>query len=333
MHADEQSGARDGQSDFDFNIGTWKTHIRRLQHPLSGLSDWTEMNGTVYVRKVWGGRAQLEEIEADGSGGHFEGLTLFLYNSQAHQWSQHFADSSVGVLEHPLVGEFKDGRGEFFDLESFNGRTVWVRFVWSDIKADSHHIEQSFSNDGGKTWEPNFVATLTRVDTRSAAEPSPSNPLTRMPEGAHDFDFQFGTWKTHIRRLQKPLTKSTSWTGYDGISVVSKVWGGRASLFELDAEGPTGHIAGVGLRLFNPQSHQWSLNWANSADATMTSAMIGRFSNGRGRFYDQEEFQGKIIMVRNGFSAITARSSRFEQAFSDDAGRTWEPNWIMTFSR
>jgi hypothetical protein len=74
---------RDGQHDFDFNIGTWKTHIRRRLHPLTGSDDWVELDGTVTVRKFWDGRAQLEEIEADGSTGHFEGLTLFLYNPEA----------------------------------------------------------------------------------------------------------------------------------------------------------------------------------------------------------------------------------------------------------
>src|ERR1700723_1029996 len=78
----------DGQHDFDFNLGTWHTHIKRLQHPLTGSTTWTEMQGTVVVRKVWDGRAELEEIEADGAAGPFEGLTLFLYNPDAHQWSQ-----------------------------------------------------------------------------------------------------------------------------------------------------------------------------------------------------------------------------------------------------
>jgi hypothetical protein len=65
-------------------------------------------------------------------------------------------------LSLPEVGEFRNGRGEFFDQETYNGRTILVRGVWSDITPDSHRFEQSFSDDGGKTWEPNFVATLTR---------------------------------------------------------------------------------------------------------------------------------------------------------------------------
>ena len=115
------------------------------------------------MRKVWGGRAQLEEIEADGPNGHWEGLTLFLYNPAAHQWSQTFASIEDGKLEEPMIGEFKDGRGEFYSQETFKGRSVRVRFVWSEIAPDSHHVEQAFSADGGKTWEPNFIADLTRA--------------------------------------------------------------------------------------------------------------------------------------------------------------------------
>jgi hypothetical protein len=154
---------RDGQHDFDFNFGTWKTHILRLQHPLSGSATWIELNGTVVVRKVWDGRGQLEEIKADGSTGHFEGMTLFLYNPESHQWSQAFANSNDGTMGQPAIGEFKNGRGELFDQESFNGRAILVRGTWSDITPDSHRFEQAFSDDGGKTWEPNFIATLTRV--------------------------------------------------------------------------------------------------------------------------------------------------------------------------
>jgi hypothetical protein len=154
---------RDGQHDFDFNIGTWQTHIKRLVHPLTGSTNWIEMNGTVVVRKVWDGRAQLEEVEADGSGAHHESLSLFLYNPESRQWSINFAGSKDGSLGPAAVGEFKNGRGEFFDQEPFNGRSILVRIVWSDITPDSHRFEQSFSDDGGKTWEPNFTAMLTRV--------------------------------------------------------------------------------------------------------------------------------------------------------------------------
>lgn len=124
-------------------------------------------------------------------------------------------------------------------------------------------------------------------------------------DGQRDFDFNFGTWKTHVSRLLHPLTGSTAWSEYEGISVVRKVWNGRANLLELEADGPAGHIEGLGLRLFNPQSRQWSLNWASSNDGTMNQPMIGEFKNGRGEFFDQEPFNGRAIFVRNSFSDIT----------------------------
>jgi hypothetical protein len=155
--------ARDGVHDFDFNVGTWHTHIRRETKALSGSSEFIEMDGIVTVRKVWNGRAQLEEIETDGPNGHWEGMTLFLYNPQAHQWSQLFASSKNGILQPPLIGSFKDGKGELYSQDTFNGRTILVRGTWSDIKPDSHHFQEDYSDDGGKTWEPVFIADLTRV--------------------------------------------------------------------------------------------------------------------------------------------------------------------------
>jgi hypothetical protein len=153
---------RDGQHDFDFHLGNWKSHVTRLQHPLTGSTTWIEANGTLVARKVWDGRAQLEELELDGTSWHLEDLLLFLYNPQTHQWSLNSADSGGGTMNPPMVGEFKNGRGEFYDQETFKGRMILVRQVWSDITPTSHHFEQAFSDDGGKTWEVNFKASLTR---------------------------------------------------------------------------------------------------------------------------------------------------------------------------
>jgi len=154
---------RDGQRDFDFEIGTWKTHLKRLVRPLTGSTTWVELEGTSVVRKVWDGRANLLELQANGPSGRFEGLSLRLYNPQARQWSLNFSNSSGGTLSPPTIGEFKNGRGEFYNQETLNGRTILVRFVISVITPDSAHFEQAFSDDGGKTWEVNWIATDTRV--------------------------------------------------------------------------------------------------------------------------------------------------------------------------
>ena len=158
---------RDGQHDFDFEMGTWKIHLSRLPHPLTGSTTWVEFDGTSVTRKVWDGRAYLEEFETDGPTGRIEGLTLRLYNPQSHQWNLNWANSKDGTLGQPMIGQFKNGRGEFFDQEPFNGRTIFVRYVWSDITPNSAHFEQSFSDDGGKTWEANWITTQTRVQDES----------------------------------------------------------------------------------------------------------------------------------------------------------------------
>jgi hypothetical protein len=163
--AHASSSYRDGQHDFDFEIGTWKTHLKRLIHPLTGSQQWATYDGTTVVSKVWNGRANLVELEVDGQAGHMELLSLRLYNPQAHQWSLNVASSKGGSVGVPAIGEFRNGRGEFIDQESYGDRMILVRFVISDITFDSCNFEQSFSDDGGKTWEVNWIATDTRVKT------------------------------------------------------------------------------------------------------------------------------------------------------------------------
>ena len=167
----QAAGQRDGQHDFDFELGTWKIHLKKLMHPLTGSTTWVEFDGSSVTRKVWDGRSQLEEFETDSpGGGHIEGLTLRLYDPQTHQWSLYWATSKSGTIGVPTIGQFKDGHGEFYDTEPAgpNGKSILVRFIWSKTDTDSPHFEQSFSEDGGKTWEVNWITDQVRV--KNAAE-------------------------------------------------------------------------------------------------------------------------------------------------------------------
>src|SRR5262249_20067920 len=103
----------DGQHDFDFGDGTWHSQIRRLQHPLTGSTTWLDYDGKVHTRKLWGGKAHLEEVEVDGPDGHIEGMTLRLYDPKAHEWSLNWATSDDGTIGPPAMGAFKSGLGEF----------------------------------------------------------------------------------------------------------------------------------------------------------------------------------------------------------------------------
>jgi hypothetical protein len=323
-------GGVDHSHDFDFNFGVWRTHIKYSMDPLSGSTEFVELNGTVTVRKVWGGRAQLEEVEADGPHGHWEGLTLFLYNPAAHQWSMNFANSRNGMATPPATGEFNNGRGEFYDQEFVDGRATLVRIVWSDITPNAHHFEQALSRDGGRTWAPNFVATVTRE--LPDAQPQPVAPPASIA-GQHDFDWQFGTWKIQMSRLAHPLTGSTTWTELNGKVVVREVWGGRANLAEITADGASGRLELLSLRLFNPESRQWNLYFASSSTGTLNEPEIGEFSNGRGEFYVQRPVNGRTILLRFVFADIGTDSGRDEQAYSQDGGRTWETNLVTHQSR
>ncbi len=157
---------RDGQHDFDPLIGAWKYHLKRRLNPLTGSNTWIEFDGTVCF-KVWDGRAQLDTLEVDGPTGHIEGLTLRMYDPQSHQWRLYWANSKNGIMDPPQIGEFKNGHGEFFAQDTIDGKSLLIRFAWTDMTTNSPHFEQSFSDDGGKTWEVNWITGQTRVKDES----------------------------------------------------------------------------------------------------------------------------------------------------------------------
>jgi hypothetical protein len=156
---------RDGQHDFDFEIGRWKIHLKKLKDRLKGSHEWIEFDGTTVTRPLWNGKAVIEEMEVDAPvAGHIEGMTVRLYSPTAHQWSIYWANQKNGRFDNPMSGEFKDGRGEFYDQEPWEGRMILVRYIWSNITPKSAHFEQAFSDDGGKTWEVNWITDQQRIE-------------------------------------------------------------------------------------------------------------------------------------------------------------------------
>jgi hypothetical protein len=163
------SAQRDGSHDFDPLLGSWKYHLRRLLNPLTGSNTWVDYEGTGVCRPIYDG-AQIDQFLGDGGpAGKIEGLTLRTYNPTTHQWRLYWSNIKVGVLDPPQVGEFKDGVGEFFAMDTINNKTILIRFRWTNMNT-TPHFEQSFSDDGGKTWEVNWITDQTRV-----AEPDKSH--------------------------------------------------------------------------------------------------------------------------------------------------------------
>jgi len=159
-----------------------------------------------------------------------------------------------------------------------------------------------------------------------------------MPDGPagtpRDFDFEHGRWHTSLRRLLEPMSGRQQWAEYRGTSTVHPLLGGRANLVELEVAGPQGRIEGVSLRLFDTQRRRWTLNYSNVAGGTLELPMSGGFAGGaRGVFLGADTFRGRAIVVRFVIEVLDADHCRFEQAFSADAGATWEVNWIATDTR
>ncbi len=154
----------DPRKDFDFLIGSWEVHNMKLKERLKGSTDWDAFKGSVVVRAIWGGLANVDEYQAETPSGRIQGMTVRLFNPKTEQWSLYWANAASGTLEVPVIGEFKNGRGEFYDQEFFEGKAIYVRFIWSDITPNSCHWEQAFSADGGKNWETNWTMDFTRTE-------------------------------------------------------------------------------------------------------------------------------------------------------------------------
>ena len=159
----QDAAPRDGLHDFDFVIGHWNVHLRKLLHPLTGSTEWVSYTGTSVMRKLWDDRANVEEFKVTSADGqqHIDAQTLRLYDPATRQWSIWLADAAHGKLGGPpVVGAFHDGRGEFTDAEEWQGRTILVRYVWTQPTPTTAHMEQSFSPDWGRTWEVNWICEL-----------------------------------------------------------------------------------------------------------------------------------------------------------------------------
>jgi len=308
----------DGAHDFDFAFGTFHTHVRRLP---DGSAKWITTDGIVTTRKIWNGKANLEELEIPMPSDYLEGITLRLYDPTAREWNLYFADSRTGEVESPEVGRFANGRGVFYSYEMIGSAPTYVRQTYFDATPTSYKFEQAFSWDAGKTWHPNFVASLNRIDPATVKVPQP--PATPLSAQQHGFDWQFGLWNIHMHALLHALTPSSQWEDLKGTVNVMKLWSGRANLAEIEVSGPTRHLEILALRLFQPQTRHWTLAFAGSGGGALGAPMYGSFKNGRGVFYDQESYNGRTVLDRFVFFDTAPNSARDVEALSEDGGKSW----------
>ena len=153
----------DGRNDFDFLIGTWKVHHRRLKERLKGSTEWEEFDGDTVDRKILNGLGNIDENIIHRKTGPVHAISFRLFNPESKEWSIYWSTNLTGTLDVPMIGGFKEGRGEFYSQEVFESRHIYNRFIWSKITTNSCQWEQAFSIDGGKSWETNWIMEFERV--------------------------------------------------------------------------------------------------------------------------------------------------------------------------
>ena len=154
---------RDGSRDFDFQTGHWRIRNERLKKRLQGCTEWETFEATQEARLLPGGLGNIDSFITDHWPG-FVGMSLRLYNRRTRRWSIYWASNHIDGLEPPVVGSFDNGVGVFEGRQELDGRTILVRFTWSNITRTGARWEQEFSPDDGKTWEKNWIMTMTRTD-------------------------------------------------------------------------------------------------------------------------------------------------------------------------
>lgn len=149
-----------GQHDFDFFVGKWRQHNRRLVH-----QQWIEFDSTAVARRMLDGRGNVDEFEAETPSGHLEGMTVRLYSADTHDWSIYSSSGNAGAFSSPAsVGHFVNGHGEFYEHEELDGKPIRLRFLWEVRSPKQYHWEQAFSTDEGKTWETNWIIDSKKME-------------------------------------------------------------------------------------------------------------------------------------------------------------------------
>ena len=150
--------------DFDFLLGSWKVHNRMRRKWLAGVDEWDEFEATSVARPILEGLGNVDEYRTDYAGGSV-GMAFRFFDPQRKVWFIYWATTKrPGLLDPPVAGTIDGDSGIFEGDDTFDGRPILVRFVWSRVTSGTPRWEQAFSDDGGATWETNWVMDFTPVE-------------------------------------------------------------------------------------------------------------------------------------------------------------------------
>ncbi len=184
------------------------------------------------------------------------------------------------------------------------------------------------------------MRTQTQNATPAATPHQPPAYACAAPNATHDFDFLMGPWHIRNTRLVRRLAGCNEWEIFDATGTARALPGGIGNYDDFTPLVWSPGFVGMSLRVFSPATQRWSIYWLDNVTGGLAPTtgqlrppVIGGFHGGRGQFYGEETFEGRPVRVRFAWSAMHTGAPRWEQAFSDDGGATWEVNWVMEFLR
>lgn len=323
----------DRRGDWAWLEGNWKVEHRRLRRRLVRDNHWDRFAGTSAVWMTLGGLGTIDDNILHLPGGDYRAVGIRAYDPASDRWSIWWLDGRNPTrIDPPVTGRFHGDSGTFSGSDLFEGRPIDVRFRWRGIRSSRPHWQQSFSPDDGASWEMNWENFF----TRTAATPT---PLPLLPQGdaaraPDDWGFLAGRWTVRHRKLRKRLIGSREWDEFSGTFVNWPTLGGNGNVGDNLMNAPGGAFRGVGFRAWDPATREWLSWWLDGRDPRKIGTPLrGRFVDGVGTYFSDDEHEGRPVRARVTWSRITGTTARWEQAFSADGGDSWEVNWVSDFTR
>ena len=319
--------------DWAWLVGTWDVENRKLRERLTGNSEWLEFPSKSALWLTMNGLGTIDDNAFVMKDGVYRAVGIRSWDPASRTWAIWWLDGRApATIDPPVRGGFRGDEGVFLGVDTLRGKPIDVRFHWQGIHGARPHWQQSFSPDGGKTWEMNFENFFSRTST--VPVPVPLLPGEEARNTPSDWDFLVGRWRVRHRRLAKRLVGSRDWQIFGGTLVNRPLMGGAGNFSDNVMHFPNGTARSVGLRAYDPARAVWS-SWFldGRSPHDIPTPLTGRFEGGVGTFQSTELVNGKSMLTRVQWSGIGPDTARWEQSASEDGGATWEVNWVSEFQR
>ncbi|WP_297510901.1 hypothetical protein [uncultured Caulobacter sp.] len=319
--------------DWAWLVGAWNVENRKLRERLTGNSDWLEFPGKSALWLTMGGLGTIDDNAFVMKDGVYRAAGIRAWDPATGTWAIWWLDGRAPTaIDPPVRGRFRGDEGVFLGADTLRGHPIDVRFHWQGIHGPRPHWQQSFSPDGGKSWEMNFENFFSRTSTTPA--PVPRLPGEAAGVAPADWEFLVGRWRVRHRRLAKRLVGGQDWQTFDGTLVNRPLMAGAGNFSDNVMNFPAGTARSVGLRAYDPARALWS-SWFldGRSPRDIAPPLTGRFEGGVGTFHSAEMIDGKTVLTRVQWSGIGPNTARWEQSASADGGATWEVNWVSEFQR